>query len=128
MNDKLRQAQAEVENARQAVKQEQQKVYDSKAEAAGGKAEYRRQLAAEQFGTTDDFERAGYIQPDGRMLDRKKNRSVPESIAKQVLAVAQIANDITHNKEMLGKMRKPGAAIISKALDFMARPVYSIEQ
>ena len=34
MNDKLRQAQAEVENARQAVKQEQQKVYDTKAKAA----------------------------------------------------------------------------------------------
>lgn len=30
VNDKLRQAQAEVENARQAVKQEQQKVYDAK--------------------------------------------------------------------------------------------------
>ena len=38
VNDKLRQAQAEVENARQAVKQEQQKVYDTKAKADGRQA------------------------------------------------------------------------------------------
>lgn len=52
------------------------------------------------------------------MLDSKKNTSsVPESIAKQVLTVARIANDSIRNKEMLGKMRKLGAMISQSAKD-----------
>lgn len=52
------------------------------------------------------------------MLDSKKNTSsVPESIAKQVLKVARIANDSIRNKEMLGKMRKLGAMISQSAKD-----------
>ena len=82
VNDKLRQAQAEVENARQAVKQEQQKVYDTKAKAAGGKPEYRRKLAVKQFGTTDRFERAGYILPDS---GHQKNRHASQMQVKQFL-------------------------------------------
>ena len=52
------------------------------------------------------------------MLDSKKNTSsVPESIAKQVLTVARIANDSIRNKDMLGKMRKLGAMISQSAKD-----------
>ena len=52
------------------------------------------------------------------MLDSKTNTSsVPESIAKQVLTVARIANDSIRNKEMLGKMRKLGAMISQSAKD-----------
>lgn len=52
------------------------------------------------------------------MLDSKENTSsVPESIAKQVLTVARIANDSIRNKEMLGKMRKLGAMISQSAKD-----------
>ena len=85
VNDKLRQAQGEVENARQAVKQEQQKVYDTKAKAAGGKPEYRRKLAVEQFGTTDRFERAGYILPDGRMLNFAQNDGTRDTDHREIL-------------------------------------------
>ena len=85
VNDKLRQAQAEVENARQAVKQEQQKAYDTKAKAAGGKPEYRRKLAVEQFGTTDRFERAGYILPDGRMLNFAQNDGTRDTDHREIL-------------------------------------------
>ena len=123
VNDKLRQAQAEVENARQAVKQEQQKVYDTKAKAAGGKPEYRRKLAVEQFGTTDHFERAGYILPDGRMLDFAQNDSTRDTDHREILDVfgpAEVPNGTEALNEFLadGNVRvmaeAPGVDIAAK--------------
>ena len=123
VNDKLRQAQAEVENARQAVKQEQQKVYDTKAKAAGGKPEYRRKLAVEQFGTTDRFERAGYILPDGRMLDFAQNDSTRDTDHREILGVfgpAEVSNGTEALNEFLadGNVRvmaeAPGGDIAAK--------------
>ena len=123
VNDKLRQAQAEVENARQAVKQEQQKVYDTKAKAAGGKPEYRRKLAVEQFGTTDRFERAGYILPDGRMLDFAQNDSTRDTDHRKILGVfgpAEVSNGTEALNEFLadGNVRvmaeAPGVDIAAK--------------
>ena len=123
VNDKLRQAQGEVENARQAVKQEQQKVYDTKAKAAGGKPEYRRKLAVEQFGTTDRFERAGYILPDGRMLDFAQNDSTRDTDHREILGVfgpAEVSNGTEALNEFLadGNVRvmaeAPGVDIAAK--------------
>lgn len=123
VNDKLRQAQAEVENARQAVKQEQQKVYDTKAKAAGGKPEYRRKLAVEQFGTTDRFEQAGYILPDGRMLDFAQNDSTRDTDHREILGVfgpAEVSNGTEALNEFLadGNVRvmaeAPGVDIAAK--------------
>lgn len=123
VNDKLRQAQAEVENARQAVKQEQQKVYDTKAKAAGGKPEYRRKLAVEQFGTTDRFERAGYILPDGRMLDFAQNDSTRDTDHREILDAfgpAEVSNGTEALNEFLadGNVRvmaeAPGVDIAAK--------------
>lgn len=123
VNDKLRQAQAEVENARQAVKQEQQKVYDTKAKAAGGKPEYRRKLAVEQFGTTDRFERAGYILPDGRMLDFAQNDSTRDTDHREILGAfgpAEVSNGTEALNEFLadGNVRvmaeAPGVDIAAK--------------
>lgn len=123
VNDKLRQAQAEVENARQAVKQEQQKVYDTKAKAEGGKPEYRRKLAVEQFGTTDRFERAGYILPDGRMLDFAQNDSTRDTDHREILGVfgpAEVSNGTEALNEFLadGNVRvmaeAPGVDIAAK--------------
>ncbi len=123
VNDKLRQAQAEAENARQAVKKEQQKEYDTKAEAAGGKAEYRRKLATEQFGTTDRFERAGYILPDGRMLDFAQNDSTRDTDHREILDVfgpAEVQNGTEALNAFLadGNVRvmaeAPGVDIASK--------------
>ena len=123
VNDKLRQAQAEVENARQAVKQEQQKVYDTKAKAAGGKPEYRRKLAVEQFGTTDRFEQAGYILPDGRMLDFAQNDGTRDTDHREILDAfgpAEVSNGTEALNEFLadGNVRvmaeAPGVDIAAK--------------
>ena len=123
VNDKLRQAQAEVENARQAVKQEQQKVYDTKAKAAGGKPEYRRKLAVEQFGTTDRFERAGYILPDGRMLNFAQNDGTRDTDHREILDAfgpAEVSNGTEALNEFLadGNVRVmaevPGVDIAAK--------------
>lgn len=123
VNYKLRQAQAEVENARQAVKQEQQKVYDTKAKAAGGKPEYRRKLAVEQFGTTDRFEQAGYILPDGRMLDFAQNDSTRDTDHREILDAfgpAEVSNGTEALNEFLadGNVRvmaeAPGVDIAAK--------------
>ena len=107
VNDKLRQAQAEVENARQAVKQEQQKVYDTKAKAAGGKPEYRRKLAVEQFGTTDRFEQAGYILPDGRMLNFAQNDGTRDTDHREILDVFGPA-EVPNGTEALNKFLADG--------------------
>lgn len=123
VNDKLRQAQAEVENARQAVKQEQQKVYDTKAKAAGGKPEYRRKLAVEQFGTTDRFELAGYILPDGRMLNFAQNDGTRDTDHREILDAfgpAEVSNGTEALNEFLadGNVRvmaeAPGVDIAAK--------------
>ena len=123
VNDKLRQVQAEVENARQAVKQEQQKVYDTKAKAAGGKPEYRRKLAVEQFGTTDRFERAGYILPDGRMLNFAQNDGTRDTDHREILDAfgpAEVSNGTEALNEFLadGNVRvmaeAPGVDIAAK--------------
>lgn len=123
VNDKLRQAQNNMEKARQAVKKEQQKEYDTKAEAAGGKAEYRRKLATEQFGTTDRFERAGYILPDGRMLDFAQNDSTRDTDHREILDVfgpAEVQNGTEALNAFLadGNVRvmaeAPGVDIASK--------------
>lgn len=107
VNDKLRQAQAEVENARQAVKQEQQKVYDTKAKAAGGKPEYRRKLAVKQFGKTDRFERAGYILPDGRMLNFAQNDGTRDTDHREILDVFGPA-EVPNGTEALNKFLADG--------------------
>lgn len=123
VNDKLRQAQGEVENARQAVKQEQQKVYDTKAKAAGGKPEYRRKLAVEQFGRTDRFERAGYILPDGRMLNFAQNDGTRDTDHREILDAfgpAEVSNGTEALNEFLadGNVRvmaeAPGVDIAAK--------------
>lgn len=51
-------------------KQAAQQVYDQKVKDSGKTAaDYRRDLAVEHYGTTEDYARAAYLLPDGRMLD-----------------------------------------------------------
>lgn len=69
LDDRIKAAGARMQQQRAAAGKAEQAAYDAKAEAYGGKAEYRRALAKEQFGTTEDFNRAGYILPDGQMLN-----------------------------------------------------------
>mgnify|MGYP002765204978 CR=1 FL=1 len=87
VNDQLREANAQLEARRQAIRKDQQYAYDAKAEKAGGRAEYRRQLAVEKFGTTDTFERAGYILPDGRMLDFAQNGQTRDTDHREIMDV-----------------------------------------
>lgn len=55
---------------RQEAEQRAQDEYDSQMRSSGmGAEEYHRKLAVQQFGTTDRYESAGYILPDGSMLD-----------------------------------------------------------
>lgn len=62
-------------------------AYDEAAERNGGKAIYRRTLAVEQFGTTEQFERAGYILPDGQMLDFAQNDSTRDTDHREIIDV-----------------------------------------
>ena len=61
--------------------------YDEAAERNGGKAIYRRTLAVERFGTTEQFERAGYILPDGQMLDFAQNDSTRDTDHREIIDV-----------------------------------------
>ena len=87
VNNALREAHAKLENQRNEQKQKQQAVYDAKAKEAGGAAKYRRQLAVEQFGTTSEFERAGYILPDGQMLDFARNDKSRDTDHREIMSV-----------------------------------------
>ena len=62
-------------------------AYDEAAERNGGKAAYRRTLAVEQFGTTEQFERAGYILPNGQMLDFAQNNSIRDTDHREIIDV-----------------------------------------
>ena len=73
LDDRMKAAGARMQQQRAAAGKSEQAAYDAKAEAYDGKAEYRRALAKEQFGTTEDFNRAGYILPDGQMLNFAQN-------------------------------------------------------
>lgn len=87
VNNALREAHAKLETQRNEQKQKQQAVYDAKAKEAGGAAKYRCQLAVEQFGTTSEFERAGYILPDGQMLDFAQNGQTRDTDHREIMDV-----------------------------------------
>lgn len=66
----LRSAGADKATQQWQEKQAAQQVYDQKVKDSGKKAaDYRRDLAVEHYGTTEDYARAAYLLPDGRMLD-----------------------------------------------------------
>ena len=58
------------QDAQWAEKQAQQKAYDAKVQQSGvSTADYHRQEAIKHYGTTENFEAAAYLLPDGKMLD-----------------------------------------------------------
>ena len=66
----LRSAGADKATQQWQEKQAAQRVYDQKVKDSGKTAaDYRRDLAVEHYGTTEDYARAAYLLPDGRMLD-----------------------------------------------------------
>ena len=107
VNNALREAHAKLETQRNEQKQKQQAVYDAKAKEAGGAAKYRRQLAVEQFGTTSEFERAGYILPDGQMLDFARNDKSRDTDHREIMSVFGPA-EVSEGTDALNKFLADG--------------------
>lgn len=107
VNNALWEAHAKLETQRNEQKQKQQAVYDAKAKEAGGAAKYRRQLAVEQFGTTSEFERAGYILPDGQMLDFARNDKTRDTDHREIMSVFGPA-EVSEGTDALNKFLADG--------------------
>ena len=107
VNNALREAHAKLETQRNEQKQKQQAVYDAKAKEAGGAAKYRRQLAVEQFGTTSEFERAGYILSDGKMLDFARNDKTRDTDHREIMSVFGPA-EVSEGTDALNKFLADG--------------------
>ena len=107
VNNALGEAHAKLETQRNEQKQKQQAVYDAKAKEAGGAAKYRRQLAVEQFGTTSEFERAGYILPDGQMLDFARNDKTRDTDHREIMSVFGPA-EVSEGTDALNKFLADG--------------------
>ena len=107
VNNALREAHAKLETQRNEQKQKQQAVYDAKAKEAGGAAKYRRQLAVEQFSTTSEFERAGYILPDGQMLDFARNDKTRDTDHREIMSVFGPA-EVSEGTDALNKFLADG--------------------
>ena len=107
VNNALQEAHAKLENQRNEQKKKQQAVYDAKAKEAGGAAKYRCQLAVEQFGTTSEFERAGYILPDGQMLDFARNDKTRDTDHREIMSVFGPA-EVAEGTDALNKFLADG--------------------
>lgn len=104
LNGRIKEAGARMQQQNAEKGKAEQAVYDAKAEAHGGKAEYRRVLAKERFGTTEDFRRAGYILPDGQMLDFAKNDRTRDTDHREIMSVfgsAEVKNGTEALNEFL---------------------------
>ena len=104
LNGRIKEAGARMQQKNAEKGKAEQAVYDAKAEAHGGKAEYRRVLAKERFGTTEDFRRAGYILPDGQMLDFAKNDRTRDTDHREIMSVfgsAEVKNGTEALNEFL---------------------------
>ena len=104
LNGRIKEAGARMQQQNTKKGKAEQAVYDAKAEAHGGKAEYRRVLAKERFGTTEDFRRAGYILPDGQMLDFAQNDRTRDTDHREIMSVfgsAEVKNGTEALNEFL---------------------------
>lgn len=104
LNGRIKEAGARMQQQNAKKGKAEQAVYDAKAEAHGGKAEYRRVLAKERFGTTEDFRRAGYILPDGQMLDFAQNDRTRDTNHREIMSVfgsAEVKNGTEALNEFL---------------------------
>ncbi len=104
LNGRIKEAGARMQQQNAEKGKAEQAVYDAKAETYGGKAEYRRVLAKERFGTTEDFRRAGYILPDGQMLDFAQNDRTRDTDHREIMSVfgsAEVKNGTEALNEFL---------------------------
>ena len=104
---RIRKANAQLEARRQAVQKDKQLAYNAAAEKAGGAAEYHRQMAKEKFGTTGAFEKAGYILPDGEMLNFAQNEAARDTDHREIMDVFG-PTDVTEGTDALNKFLAEG--------------------
>ena len=93
LGDRMREAGERLQARADAKANERQLAYNTEAEKHGGKAEYRRQLAKERFGVTEDFKKAGYILPDGKMLNfaqSERTRDTDHRAIREVFGPAEV--------------------------------------
>ena len=107
VRERIRKANAQLEARRQAVQKDKQLAYNAAAEKAGGAAEYHRQMAKEKFGTTGAFEKAGYILPDGEMLNFAQNEAVRDTDHREIMDVFG-PTDVTEGTDALNKFLAEG--------------------
>lgn len=93
LGDRMREAGERLQARANAKVNERQLAYNAEAEKHGGRAEYRRQLAKERFGVTEDFKKAGYILPDGKMLNfaqSERTRDTDHRAIREVFGPAEV--------------------------------------
>ena len=87
LTEQMKAANERLQQRKDAQAKDAQNAYNARAKAYGGNAEYRRMLAKEQFGVTKEFRRAGYILPDGQMLDFAQNDRSRDTDHREILEV-----------------------------------------
>ena len=100
----MKAANERLQQRKDAQAKDAQNAYNARAKAYGGNAEYRRMLAKEQFGVTEEFRRAGYILPDGQMLDFAQNDRSRDTDHREILEVfgpAEVKNGTEALNEFL---------------------------
>ena len=104
LTEQMKAANERLQQRKDAQAKDAQRAYDAKAKEYGGNAEYRRVLAKEQFGVTEEFRRAGYILPDGQMLDFAQNDRSRDTDHREILEVfgpAEVKNSTEALNEFL---------------------------
>lgn len=104
LTEQMKEANERLQQRKDAQAKDAQRAYDAKAKEYGGNAEYRRVLAKEQFGVTEEFRRAGYILPDGQMLDFAQNDRSRDTDHREILEVfgpAEVKNGTEALNEFL---------------------------
>ena len=102
--EQMKAANERLQQRKDAQAKDAQNAYNARAKAYGGNAEYRRMLAKEQFGVTEEFRRAGYILPDGQMLDFAQNDRSRDTDHREILEVfgpAEVKNGTEALNEFL---------------------------
>lgn len=87
LTEQMKASNERLQQRKDAQAKDAQNAYNARAKAYGGNAEYRRMLAKEQFGVTEEFRRAGYILPDGQMLDFAQNDRSRDTDHREILEV-----------------------------------------
>lgn len=104
LTEQMEAANERLQQREDAQAKDAQNAYNARAKAYGGNAEYRRMLAKEQFGVTEEFRRAGYILPDGQMLDFAQNDRSRDTDHREILEVfgpAEVKNGTEALNEFL---------------------------